>query len=465
MSSVSTVSPEMMKLHLEAKIIDDLLGGTKTMRDAGETYLFKMPLEEGAAYKNRLQRSTLHPALSETLSQMCGRVFFKPINTSAVNEKIKTEVLTDVDMDGNNLDVFASQWFYAALAYGVSFVLVDFTRTENAKTKADEKAQGARPYFVHITPQSVLGIKCERINGKKQLIQFRYKEYVAVDDGEFGTKLVEQINVYEIGKVRKFQLSGNGKDENFLQVDEATLTANSKPLSFIPIVPFITKKTKHFMIGQPPLMELAHLNIKHWQSQSDQDNILNTVRVPLLARTGVEDDSPMRIGNSVVDLPRDANLFYVEHTGAAIKAGQESLKELEGQMRVAGAKLLDKTILAMTDSQAREEQGKEISLLRLYANLFEDAIDLALEYVGVWLGIDETGNVEIGGNIDSDFDPNTSMDSVIKLQASGNLSKQTTFNEAKRRGLLGDNVKWEDEQARLEAEGLGNDDFTKGNDS
>ncbi|MDO9806700.1 DUF4055 domain-containing protein, partial [Glaesserella parasuis] len=68
------------------------------------------------------------------------------------------------------------------------------------------------------------------------------------------------------------------------------------------------------------------------------------------------------------------------------------LKELESQMRVAGAKLLDKTVLAMTDSQAKEEQGKEISLLRLYANKFEDALDLALEYVGLWLGIDDVGS-------------------------------------------------------------------------
>ena len=51
------------------------------------------------------------------------------------------------------------------------------------------------------------------------------------------------------------------------------------------------------------------------------------------------------------------------------------------------------------------------------------------------------------------------MSTVIKLQAAGTLSKQTTFAEAKRRGLLSDEIKWEDEQARLDAEGL-NNDFT-----
>lgn len=464
MSLVSNVGAEMTNLHLKTRIIDDLLGGTLSMRAAGQKYLFKMPLENKDAYENRLNRSTLYPALSETLAQMCGRVFYSPINVSNVDKKIVEDILPDVDTEGNALDVFASQWFYAALAYGVSFVLVDYTKTGDAKTKAEEKAIGARPYLVHIKPQNVLGIKYDRINGNKVMTQFRYKEFVTEEDGEFATKVVEQINVHEIGRVRKYksQSDSNGKS-SFVEIENIEVKANGVPLTFIPIVPFITKKTGHFALGEPPLMELANLNVKHWQSQSDQDNLLNTARVPLLVRIGVTDDSTVKIGNSIVDLPVGADLRYVEHTGSAIAAGQKSLNELETQMRVAGAKLLEKADMAMTESQARDEQDKEISALRLYANRFEDALDLALEYVGVWLGIEskEVGHVEISGNIDGNLDPNASMDSVIKLQSAGIISKQTTFEEAKRRGLISDNVNWEDEQARTDGEGLNNDDFSK----
>lgn len=464
MNLVSSVSDEMTSLHLKTLIINDLLGGTLSMRAAGKKYLFQMPLEDKGAYENRLNRSTLYPALSETLAQMCGRVFYSPINISNVNEKIVKDILPDVDAEGNALDVFASQWFYSALAYGVSFVLVDYTKTGDAKTKAEEKALGARPYLVHIKPQNVLGIKYERINGNKVMTQFRYKEFVTEEDGEFATKVVEQINVYEIGRVRKYKAQSKGKsDTSFVEIENIEVKANGIPLTFIPIVPFVTKKTGHFALGEPPLMELANLNIKHWQSQSDQDNLLNTARVPLLVRIGVTDDSTVKIGNSIVDLPVGADLRYVEHTGSAIAAGQKSLNELETQMRVAGAKLLEKADMAMTESQARDEQNKEISALRLYANRFEDALDLALEYIGVWLGIESkaVGNVEISGNIDGNLDPNASMDSVIKLQAAGIISKQTTFEEAKRRGLISDNVNWEDEQARTDGEGLSNDEFSE----
>lgn len=448
--SVSDISAPFVKLHNQARIIDDLLGGTAAMRNAGTAYLHQMSLESNERYQKRLARSTLYPALSETLSQMTGRVFFKPIDVQDVNQAITDRFLPDVDMLGNNLDVFAARWFYASLAYGVSYVLVDYTKINDARTLADEIRAGARPYLVHIKPQSVLGFKTAMHNGRQVLTQFRYTENVVVDKDEFTTETIEQINVYEIGRVRKYQKRGEG----FELVEDAELKIAGKPLEFIPIVAFATKDNSQFMLGEPPLMELAYLNIKHWQSQSDQDNILNTARVPLLARFGVDQDptSPntMQIGGSLIDLPENGDLRYIEHSGNAIGAGQESLKMLESQIQMAGASLLVKSEIAMTDSQTKEEHDKLISKLRLYANRFEDVLDLTLEYVGKWLGVEKAGNVEITGNIDSDINANSSIESIIKLQAAGIISAQTAFSEAKRRGLISDNVEWEDEQARLE---------------
>jgi hypothetical protein len=42
----------------------------------------------------------------------------------------------------------------------------------------------------------------------------------------------------------------------------------------ITLVTLYTKRTG-FMCGSPPLLNMALLNIKHWQSQSEQDNILH----------------------------------------------------------------------------------------------------------------------------------------------------------------------------------------------
>ena len=52
--SVHLPTAEMVELTKKTKIIDDLLGGTATMRKAAQTYLFQMEMEEPDSYRNAL---------------------------------------------------------------------------------------------------------------------------------------------------------------------------------------------------------------------------------------------------------------------------------------------------------------------------------------------------------------------------------------------------------------------------
>ena len=54
--SVHLPTAEMVELTKKTKIIDDLLGGTATMRKAAQTYLFQMEMEEPDSYRKRLER-------------------------------------------------------------------------------------------------------------------------------------------------------------------------------------------------------------------------------------------------------------------------------------------------------------------------------------------------------------------------------------------------------------------------
>src|SRR5690606_19200491 len=108
-------------------LVSALLGGTKAMREAGETYLPKWPKEDKESYEERLSRSTLLPAFSETVKNMTGRVFARAITLGdEVPANIREWVTDDIDLQGNNLDVFADEWFRTALGYGICHCLVEY---------------------------------------------------------------------------------------------------------------------------------------------------------------------------------------------------------------------------------------------------------------------------------------------------------------------------------------------------
>lgn len=99
-------------------------------------------------------------------------------------------------------------------------------------------------------------------------------------------------------------------------------------------------------------------------------------------------------------------------------------------------------------------------MLRHYANLLEDAIGRVLDMMAAWQGLDDGGAVEISGSIDDNGNPESSVDVLVRMNAAGVLSNETLFEEAKRRGLLSDYLKWEDEAARLDGQPAAGLDFS-----
>jgi hypothetical protein len=449
MSDVSTISAAVEAMADDWALVDDLMGGTLAMRQAARNRMPQWPLEDPAEYVARLAVATLLPAYSETVASMAGRVFAKPIVVGEdMQERIAAEIVPNVDMEGRNLHVFASEWFEVALNHGVAFALVDFPRNDGAKTLADEQASGVRPYWVLVRATQMLGFRSELVNGAHRLVQFRFLESVTEADGEFGEKFVEQVRVLEPGRCRLYRKGDGGW---VLHEDFAV------SLPEIPLVALYTNRTG-YMTAKPPLLELAHLNVKHWQSQSDQDTILHIARVPLLARIGAENDQvdedgnprPMQVNKSIIDLPKDGDLKYVEHTGKAIEAGQKSLDELEEQMKVAGAKLLTQTVLSLSESQAEDEQSKEISQLAGMAETMTDAIDQALKLTAEWMKLaGEAGHVSIGADLTQGTTTVQGAETLLKAEAAGIISKETAFGGLKRSGLVPSDTEWEDEQTRI----------------
>lgn len=446
MPDVSTPSKAVEDSADDLALACALLGGTRAMRKAGKTYLPQWPAESDDSYKCRLATATLFPAYSRTVETLTGKPFSKPLSLSEDMPEQIREWCNNIDLQGRNLHSFAADQLENALGKTLGGILVDYPRISGVRTKAEEKATGARPYMVEIAPGQIIGWREQTKDGKTILTQLRFKECVTEDDGEYNEVEIEQIRVLKIGGWEVHRKSEKG---DWVKVDEGDTS-----IDFIPFVPVYGNR-QGFMISKPPLIEVAYLNVKHWQSSSDQDTILHVARVPILAAIGVDPENfSLTVGASqAVKLPMDADLKFVEHTGAAIESGKVALSDLEEQMRQAGAELLVIKPGEITATQVASEDSVGMCALNRIVNDLQDAINAALDMMAKWVGEATAGTCKIYNDFGAASLAEASADLLFKMNQAGKLSDETLFSEAKRRGMIAADVEWEDEKERIGAQG------------
>jgi hypothetical protein len=276
-------------------MLEALMAGTRAMRGVGTGLLPKWPNEDDKSYEARRDTATLFPAYRRTVSVMAGKPFSKALTLS---DQTPAEITgaassegwaTDIDLGGVNLHTFAADRLSEALGYGFCGILVDAPQLATGgapRTRQVEKAANWRPYFVRVDHSQILGWRLSKGSGVKQLAQLRLLETATVDDGDFGEKPVQRVRVLTPGAWQVFE-----KSEQLAQVPGTAvwtlIEEGSTGLDFIPFVPIYGRRLA-FMCGASPLIDLAFLNVKHWQQQSDQDTILHVARVPVLTVTGVD---------------------------------------------------------------------------------------------------------------------------------------------------------------------------------
>lgn len=460
---VSTPSREQSEMVAAARPIRALVAGTKAMRAAGEEWLPREPAESPASYENRKKRSVLYNATGKTVSDMTGKVFTKSIVVAKDVDADLQRWFENVDNAGRHLNVFARDCFYDAMQPGIGFIFVDMPpKVQRADgqpaTIADEQKAGIRPYLKWIPLENLIGWKSTTIEGAEVLTQIRIKECVAEPDPQ---------NPYEdaeIDQIRVVTRAANGTTESTWEtfreqkVDgKSTWVSHSRGTTSQPEIQLfpVYINREEFMQACPPLEKLAELNIAHWQSYSDQRNILHVARVPILFGAGFKEDEKLVIGAAEMVQSSDSNakLIYVEHTGAAIGAGDKDLSNLELQMQTMGLQLLIDQPGGQTATGEQRDDAKENSSLAMMAGALQDALTQAAQSMARFGGKPEPKPGDILVNKDFGI-TGTKSDLQYLTQAvlGGKLSQETYWSEMQRRGVLGDSFDPETEAARVAAQ-------------
>lgn len=446
--SVAQRTPAAEALVKSAALGRVLMGGTKAMRAAGQKYLPKFPAESHEAYEARLASSFLFNGFKKTVRDMTGRVFTKSVEIESDTLKEEEQ---NIDMQGRDLSAFARDVFEAGLSgCGLSFIMVDAPPREGDVTKAQAKASNLRPYLVHVKPEEVLGWKTSTEGSKTFLSQWRTMEKVEQDDpeDEFATVTVDQVRVLTLvdGKVNVRLYREADKGANWELYDEFDTQATE-----ITVVPFYANRTG-FFAAEPPLEDLADKNVEHWQSASDQRNILHAARVPILHAAGRQDDEPLVVSAGMATTSRDPNakLEWVEHTGAAIEAGRNDLKDLEFQMQVLGLQLL--VAGTETATGASLDAAKETAPLAMMADNLKDSLEQALRWFTMYQGAETEVTVQVNTDFGVSIMTAQEMMALMGAVNTGLMSKERFLKEMARRGFVAEDIDIEEELELIEAE-------------
>jgi hypothetical protein len=436
--AVVSESPFVRSLDVIAMMPDwsvmaAVTNGTNYLRDMSETYLPQEPREDDDAYQTRVDRSVLSPYTSRLIETAAGAILRKPIHVEG--DPYWLDLIQNIDGLGSNINEYARRALVSSLTYGHSAILVDYPAAAGAMNLAEERAMGRRPYFVHVDAFQIWGWRKEP--GTNRLLQVRIHDYDVRPLNEFGEEQVEEMRVIYPGRYDLYTLGQ--------EIVEFTSTGGYS-LDEIPLVPIYSNR-RGLLISQPPLLDIANLNITHYQRQADLIHALHIAAMPTLVLEGWDDttgSATMGVNYAIAMQPGN-KAYYVQADATSFDAQMAELESLASQMSTLGVtKLFGQKFVAESAEAKRIDQAQSNSVLSIISQELESALNQAFEFAAQYVGIEAP---EI--TIDRDFDYyrliGQDVAVLTQLNQAGKISDAMLLEVLRRGEVLPDNINIEDE--------------------
>lgn len=423
---------EMMKQKKYLKIVNDMYAGFRVIGE-DPSYLKRFNLEKDDDYNNRRQHAVLFNYFKKTINNLTSILVRKDASLKVNNEAYKY-LESNIDNQGSSINSFLKGVAKNALIDGLTWIWAD------ASVKDDETMLGKNRqqlFLKNVKMTDIVSIDTINNKGHIELKQVVIKNIVKNYKNPF--EFNYEIRFIVLDKQSNSIYKKDNKGKYVLE------SSSENELGYIPLFPVYAEKTDVFK-SEIPFLDLAFLNLKHYNALSNYDNIqsLACVPVPLLYIDNEAKSSDelvkngLSIGASTALIFEDKTKFGFEWAQVDSSCLQElraNVKEIEDKMEAISFSVLSKQAFnTATEAEIADTQSG-LFLIEL-ANSLEDAFEKSFQAFSDYMNVE----IDYKLNINKDFNSRLlSKDYVlylIDLRSKGYISTDTLWDTLIRGEIL-----------------------------
>lgn len=405
---VDSIHPAVTKMMARWEMVRDCIEGEETVKKRGSLYLPQPNSEETTEENDRRYqayktRAVFYNVTGRTVNGLIGQAF-------ALDPVIKlpealSALADNVDGSGVSLGSQAEQGLHNLMAYGRFGLLTDYPETSGAVTRRQQLNGEVKPNIIEFSPFSIINWRT-RVVGSKELLSLVVlaETYPCKDDG-FEIEYADQWRVLTLTDSNEYRVQvyrrevppdqsddPRGSGPFVIYKDFMPTDAKGETFKEIPFK-FVGSLNNNTSPDQPPLYDMAVLNIAHYRNSADYEEACFMVGQPTPWVSGItkkwqEDvfkDKKIYLGSrAIIPLPDGGQAGLLQVTANSMPF--EAMKQKEAQMTALGAKLVEPSQVQRTLGEARLEEATEASILvTCVKNLmaaYKEALKWAAEFQG-----------------------------------------------------------------------------------
>lgn len=445
----SFLHPLYLEMREELDLVQDCWADLKAQKDK---YIAQEIKEPAQAYRDRLARCAFDNRFTPAIAGYAGL-----LSDFSLSEDIAPSIEANkenIDLQGNDLHTFWNQCDELALRDAGCGIMVEYPPADpGIQSNADFLQSGRRPYLVAIDRRDIINWDGQYVNGVSRILRATIAERRHYPDGLYGVKEETYYRVLTPGFWRTFQIVESGGKWTAVQIEEGVTS-----LDIVPLIYYSVSDTKLFQ-GKPPFLNLAKLNIEHFQKRSQLNEVLRKCNLPVPVRKGLIKNAtelknlpPLIIGpNSVLDIPADGDFFFAEPSGSAIAATQADLVKLEAAMDRVSLAFLTGGEVERTATEVVLNSAQTQASLRGMARRKASAVEQVFNIWTRYTGEPTSGSINLNESIlQLPLTPQL-VDQIAGLAEQGLISQRLLLSELQRGKIISQDIDIEAEVADTQA--------------